>query len=293
MFKPNFIITTNLKKTLLAIKKINEQISALPITPKVLASLRESARLSSTHYSTYIEGNRLTQEQIEKVIHKQVHIPNRSREEKEVLGYYTALEEVEQFALAQKPITEIIIQLIHALVMGGGKKKVKPTPYRTVQNVIREGGSGRIVYLPPEAADVPSLMGDLAKWLTSTRKNIPHPIRAAIVHYQFATIHPYIDGNGRTARLLATLVLHKNGYGLKGVYSLEEYYAKNLSAYYHALDIGPSHNYYHGREEADITEWIEYFCVGMLESFKKVHAHAKRAKSRAANNASKKPKKNQ
>ena len=99
-------------------------------------------------------------------------------------------------------------------------------------------------------------------------------------------IHPYIDGNGRTARLLATLILHKNGYGLKGIYSLEEYYAKDLAAYYRALDIGPSHNYYHGRAEADISGWIEYFCEGMLKSFEKVQIQAHRAQSRGASDVS-------
>ncbi len=286
MFKPNFKISEKLLLIIAKLERLNEQISNLPITPKVLSGLRESARLESTRYSTYIEGNRLTEEQIEQAIHQHIRIPNRSREEKEVLGYYAALEEVEQFALAGKPVSQTTIQLIHALVMGGGKKKVKPSPYRTIQNVIRDAGSRRIVYLPPEAIDVPQFMADLVEWLLATKDTLPHPIRAAIAHYQFATIHPYIDGNGRTARLLATLVLHKNGYGLKGIYSLEEYYAKDLSSYYQALDISPSHNYYQGREEADISGWIEYFCEGMLKSFQKIQAQAKRAQSRGSSDVS-------
>ena len=99
---------------------------------------------------------------------------------------------------------------------------------------------------------------------------MPCPIVAAIAHYQFATIHPYYDGNGRTARLLTTLILHLGGYGLKGLYSLEEYYARNLQAYYHAISIGPSHNYYLGREESDITPWIAYFIHGMAVAFDRV-----------------------
>ena len=82
---------------------------------------------------------------------------------------------------------------------------------------------------------------------------MPAPIVAALAHYQFATIHPYLDGNGRTARLLATLILRKAGYGFKGIYSLDEHYAKNLRAYYSALTVG-SHNYYEGRVEGDLTE---------------------------------------
>jgi Fic family protein len=83
------------------------------------------------------------------------------------------------------------------------------------------------------------------------------PLIAALAHYQFATIHPYYDGNGRTARLLANLILHKAGYGLKGIYSLDEYYARQLTGYYEALTVGPSHNYHLGRAEADVTGFLE------------------------------------
>lgn len=268
------------------IEAIKQEIKDLPLTTSMLAHLRKTARLVSTHYSTYIEGNRLTQEQIDEVINKHQQIPGRIREEKEVLGYYVALEEIEKIAHKKEPITQETIQYLHALIMGAGNKKISPTPYRTVQNIIKEGMSGAIVYLPPEPKDVPELMKNLVNWLTQTQNNLPHPLRAAIAHYQFATIHPYIDGNGRTARILATLILHKNGYDLKGIYSLEEYYAKDLLAYYQALDIGSSHNYYEGRATADITSWIEYFCQGMLESFKKVQSQAHAAQTRGESDIS-------
>ena len=95
-------------------------------------------------------------------------------------------------------------------------------------------------------------------------------LQIGIAHYQFATIQPYYDGNGRTSRLLTTLILHLGGYDLKGLYSLEEYYAKNLIGYYRAISIGSSHNYYFGRAESDITNWIEYFIEGMAFAFEKV-----------------------
>src|SRR5262249_43525077 len=155
---------------------------------------------------------------------------------------------------AGSAVTETHIQTLHALVMAGGRKKAKPTSYRDGQNVIRDSRSRGIVYMPPEAKDVPPLMKEMVAWIVSSgHKELPCPIRAGIAHYQFATIHPYYDGNGRTARLLTTLILHLGSYGLKGLYSLEEYYARDLGAYYEALTIGPSHNYYEGRAKADIT----------------------------------------
>ncbi len=274
-FTPHFIITPRLASCLMRIESAKQAVQDLPITPSVLATLRETARLFSTHYSTMIEGNRLTQEQVSQVIEKKQHFPGRERDEKEVLGYYAALEKLEQVAEAGRPVTENHVQTLHALVMAEGRKKVKPTPYRDGQNVIRDGRTRSIVYMSPEAKDVPLLMKEFIAWIShSERSELPCPIRAGIAHYQFATIHPYYDGNGRTARLLTTLILHVGGYDLKGLYSLEEYYARNLSAYYDALTVGPSHNYYEGRAEADITSWVEYFCAGMAESFENVKRRA-------------------
>ncbi len=132
--------------------------------------------------------------------------------------------------------------------------------------------------MPSEAKDVPGLMHELVAWINDSEvQALPCPIRAGIAHYQFATIHPYYDGNGRTARLLTTLILHLGGYDLKGLYSLEEYYARNLGGYYEALTIGPSHNYYMGRIEADSTQWVEYFIEGTAESFENVRKRAQEA----------------
>lgn len=251
------------------IEAAKEKVRLLPVTPTLLTSLRESAKLCTTHFSTMIEGNRLTQDEVNQVLTLKGHFPGRERDEKEVKGYYTALAQVEKYTAQNYPITEKVIQTLHALVMSDGRNRVKPTPYRDGQNVFTDGSTGTIVYMPPEAIDVPKLMRSLTTWI-KTAHQLPCPIIAAIAHYQFATIHPYYDGNGRTARLLTTLILHLGGYDLKGLYSLEEYYAKNLQAYYDAISVGPSHNYYLGRAESDISNWIAYFCEGMANAFEKV-----------------------
>lgn len=277
MFRPLFHISPSLARTLMKIESLKQDISSLPITPQVLAGLRQSSRLLSTHYSTKIEGNRLTQEEVNEVIAEGKGIQKRERDVNEVLGYYRALSYLEKLVELRSPFSEKSLQLIHALVMGSGTKKVLPTPYRDGQNVIRDGLSGAIVYLPPEAHDVAALMRDLISWLKDAdTEEIPCPLRAGIAHYQYATIHPYYDGNGRTARLFASWVMHACGYGLKGIYSLEEYYAHNLSSYYEAFSVGPSHNYYFGRAQADITPWLIFFCEGMVQSFEKVKEHAEK-----------------
>jgi Fic family protein len=274
MFKPTFTIIPQISLILAKLEGLRVQIDTLPITPYVLASLRESSQLSSVHYSTMIEGNKLTQEEVASTLENKKPLPGRERDQWEVLGYYQALDYVNKLAQKSATVSQEEIKKIHALVMGKGHKNIKPTPYRDVQNVIKDSATRSIVYLPPEARDVPKLMQELTTGINENAHTIPVPLLSAIAHYQYATIHPYIDGNGRTARLLTTLILHLGGYGLKGIYSLDEYYAKNLAAYYQGLNVGSSHNYYMGREEADITSWIEYFCKGLLESFEKTLKHA-------------------
>ena len=290
-FEPKFSLTNTIVNNLLEIERIKEGIKNLPINPKLLSSLRETAKLSTIHYSTQIEGNRLTKEEVKDLIDK--YIPRsqaelsskksfsntgRVRDEKEIKGYYAALDYIEKLAKTKSSITEDNIKHIHALVVGGGSTKVKGTDYREGQNVITDSATGVIVYMPPEAKDVPDLMNEFVNWM-NTPNDIPIPIIASIIHYQFVTIHPYFDGNGRTARLLTTLTLQKNGYDLKGIYSLEEYYAKDLQGYYDAINIGKSHNYYLGRIDADITKWIEYFINGMAIAFKSVYNKTKEQKN--------------
>ena len=127
-------------------------------------------------------------------------------------------------------------------------------------------------------------MRELVAWVrrATSAGELPVPVVAGLAHYQFATIHPYYDGNGRTARLLTTLLLHRGGYGLRGIYSLEEHYSRNLSAYYRALTVGESHNYYEGRAAAEVTGFLAYFLAGMAEAFVGVQAVAAAAAARGA-----------
>jgi Fic family protein len=269
-FEPNYAISSEIARDLMRIEAARQAVDDLPLNERVLAGLRQSARLVSTHYSTQIEGNRLTQAEVEQVLVRREHIPQRERDEKEVTGYYAALDYAESYAGDHAKITEPYIRKLHGLLMGGGKKRCKATPYRDGQNVIRDAGSGRIVYMPPQAADAAILMMDMVGWINRHTGDIPIPIIAAVAHYQFATIHPYYDGNGRAARLLTNTILHQNGYGLRGIYNLEEYYAQNLRDDYAALDVGDGHNYYMGRAKADISGWVRYFMMGMAASFDSV-----------------------
>lgn len=261
---PKFTITPAMTKGLMDIEAAKAVVERTRLPLAAREELRRRAMVRSTHFSTRIEGNRLTLAEAEAVIEGEGKFPGRERDVREVNNYWNALIRVEEWADKMLPLTEERIKKLHALVEKG--PRVSPTPYRTGQNVIRDSSSGAIVYMPPEAKDVPSLTSALVEWVKRAEHDeIPVPLVAALMHYQFVTIHPYYDGNGRTARLLATFILYRGGYDLHGFFSLEEYHGRNVADYYRALSIHPHHNYYEGRRTADLTPWVEYF-IGLLAS---------------------------
>ena len=273
---PRFTLTPAIARGLMQIEAARALVEHTPLPPAAEAELRAHARVRAVHYSTFIEGNRLTMSQAKAAISDaNLQIAGRERDVSEVRNYWNALLRVEDWAQKKKPLTEELIKRLHALVEVG--PRAKPTPYREGQNAIKNSSTGALIYLPPEAEDVPSLMASLVAWAAEAeRSGLPAPLIAGLVHYQFVTIHPYYDGNGRTARLLATFILHKGGYGLNGFFSLEEHHARDLPGYYQALTTHPHHNYYFGRSEADLTPWLEYFISTLAVVFEAVRLTAQK-----------------
>lgn len=264
-----YSFTPSIVRSLQSIERVRELVRLTILPPMVAEQLRIRAHIRSTHYSTRIEGNRLTLKETEDVIQHGKQFPGRERDVKEVERYYMALQQVETWVEKDQNITEARIRKSHALLFSG--RTARPTPYRDGQNVVRET-SGEIVYMPPEAQDVSELMAEMVSWIHQSEVDIPVPVIAGIAHYQFVTIHPFYDGNGRTARMLATWILYRGGYDLGKFYSLEEFYAEDLEGYYQALVTHPHHNYYFGRNEADMTPWLDYFLKGMSVVFERVAA---------------------
>jgi len=275
-WSPRFTLTPAIARGLMQIEAARALVEHTPLPPAAEAELRAHARVRAVHYSTFIEGNRLTMSQAKAAIaDANLQIAGRERDVSEVRNYWNALLRVEDWAQKKKPLTEELIKRLHALVEVG--PRAKPTPYREGQNAIKNSSTGALIYLPPEAEDVPSLMASLVAWAAEAeRSGLPAPLIAGLVHYQFVTIHPYYDGNGRTARLLATFILHKGGYGLNGFFSLEEHHARDLPGYYQALTTHPHHNYYFGRSEADLTPWLEYFISTLAAVFEAVRLTAQK-----------------
>ncbi len=145
MYDPQFRITPAIAKALMTIEACRQAIDDLPVTVTLLTALREIARLQATHYSTQIEGNRLTLAQMQNAISGGGQFQGQERDVREVRHYFQALDEVDTWSREQTPITEEQIQILHGLAMEG---RHHPTPYRQGQNVIRDSRTGDIVYMP-------------------------------------------------------------------------------------------------------------------------------------------------
>jgi Fic family protein len=143
-----------------------------------------------------------------------------------------------------------------------------PGEYRKIQNYVINSKTKEVVYTPPAALEVPILMTELVEWLNREQEANP-VIMAGIAQFQLVHIHPFIDGNGRTARLLSTLHLFRTGYDFKKLFTISEYYDRDRAVYYSAIQ-GVR------KSAMDMTGWIEYFVEGLATQLKEVQEKAER-----------------
>lgn len=270
MFKPKYQITNPILNNLLEIAEVRYLVNHTSILPKEEIRLRREALVRMIHSSTSIEGNVLNRYEVDKVLKgKKIDVPKRDRFEVE--NYRDALYYIGKLQADKKKITTKTILEIHRLVTKRTIDLDKCGAFRKdkVYVVQRKGRKiTKIIYQGPEAKQVPKLVDNLVKWLQKSKKEKICPvIVAALAHYQIASIHPFADGNGRTARALATLILWQRDYDFKKLFVLEDYYNKNRSAYYQAIHTGSK---YDERQEADLTNWINYFVKGFKVSEEEV-----------------------
>ncbi|PIR57281.1 MAG: hypothetical protein COU72_01755 [Parcubacteria group bacterium CG10_big_fil_rev_8_21_14_0_10_41_35] len=264
MFSPKYSITTTIVKMLTAIAESKAVIERAKILPKQELNLRRQAIIRMTHSSTAIEGNMLNMDQVKKLYeNKKIDAPD--RDTYEARNYLKAIQYISKIADNNQDITEKTLLKIHKLVTKKTLPEESSGKYRTRPVYIvrrRFGMVQEVVYTGPSPKKVEKMCFDLIEWIKHSEKEEISPIIVAgIAHQEIAAIHPFADGNGRTARALSTLILYKRGYDFRQLFALEDYYNEDRQEYYNAINIGKTYE----QRKVDFTFWLEYFVKGFKE----------------------------
>jgi Fic family protein len=184
--------------------------------------------------------------------------PERRNDWMEVNNYINALNNSIQ-QLSELPLSSRLLKKAHQTLLTGVRGEYKlPGEFRRSQNWI--GGSSLMsaVFIPPPHDEVNPLMGDLENFLHNEDTGLTNLLKIAIAHYQFETIHPFLDGNGRIGRLMITLYLVEKGIIQKPILYLSDFFEKNRMAYYDNLTRVRTHN--------DLLQWVKFFLIGVIET---------------------------
>ena len=253
-------LTNEILKYITEIDKNRYKVSSVKLSTSVAKKLRKNSKKKSSYASTKIEGNPLSENQVDEVIESDER-KHYLKPEQEVRNYFLALNFLEEKARARERLSKkLILDVQKKVEKGASKEKIGlrgPMP-PGVLFAVYDSQTGEPDYIPPEHTDIPGLLDELVDYVNTTDD---HPlIVAAVVHYQLVTIHPFEDGNGRTARLISGYLLDTNGYGFNGIGSLEEYFAYDVEDYYNSIQMGLPALYYSGRNDPPHSEiWINYF----------------------------------
>ncbi len=253
-FQPKFSISVKTAAALIAIERTRGFLEAATLSDYWLAQMQSRALVLEAHHTTHIEGTHLTLDQSEKLIAGDTLPSVDLDDSKELLNYIDAFDFVAEYVSGQGPITESLIREIHRrLVQNVRGGSAEPGMYRAIQNYVANGVTREIIYTPPEPFEVPVLMKELVEWLEADQtKELPAVIVSGIAQFQLVHIHPFVDGNGRTSRLLSTLYLYKAGYDFRKLFTISEYYDRNRMDFYEAIQSVREN-------DMDMTGWLEYF----------------------------------
>lgn len=266
-FNPRYKITN---KLLANIKKITELVIKLNMNKYpnvVLRELARKAREISVYSSTNIEGNPLPLTDVKRILKSR---PEDIRDtEREVLNYNEALLWLNSQLIKKTfKLSNSQILTIHKKVVSKLLDKNKLGKFRDGPVIVNDPRSGKTVFIPPDVKDMIPLMTALLDYVESNKGKVDPLVLSGIFHKQFAVIHPFIDGNGRVARLCTKALLSEMGLDTFYLFSFENYYNNNVAKYFEK--VGEYGDYYEIKDKIDFTVWLEYFTDGIIDELLRV-----------------------
>lgn len=257
MYTPRFSITNKILKAIGEIEAAKEVIENAPLVPFYEKKFQSDAITRMVHHGTHIEGNELSLDQTRMILEGE-NVIAYERDIQEVINYRDVMNLLDELVHKRGGYDLQSLIEIHKETV----KKIVPEDkvgiLRSTQVVIREEGSGKVILQPPPFVEVPYLIEDFLEWLNSAGARENHPIlRAGIAHYILVAIHPFVEGNGRTTRAFANLILIRESYDIKRFFALEEHFDADLASYYEALAIVDRQS--KNIAARDLTSWLEYF----------------------------------
>jgi Fic family protein len=268
-WKPKYTITDKLLLTMREIGEAIGEIKSFGMTQKTLARLELEARELSSYASTSIEGNPLPLTDVKKLLKtRKDHLRDAERE---VFNYNKALQKLYtavrsgKFTLNLTTLKEIQKQVIDGFMDNPeecGHIRQAPVVIRNPRKI------DEIIFIPPDAQDVTALLNEMNDFVNTHLGKIDAIILAGLFHRQYVIIHPFMDGNGRTARLLTTAILGKTRLDLFEIFSFENYYNQNITRYFKA--VGLEGDYYELKDSIDFTHWLEYYAEGILDELRRI-----------------------
>ncbi|EKE20564.1 MAG: Fic family protein [uncultured bacterium] len=267
MFNPKYTITNRLLGNIKRIAEIVTDLNSRRLPRVVLLEMERRAREISAYSSTSIEGNPLPLTDVKRILkNKPEHIRN---SEKEVLNYNKALVELEKIIKTEKVLLDNkLLEDIQKMVTEGLIGKYNWGHIRKEPVFVNSPATRQTIYWPPDHQDVVPMLDDLFKFLEKNNQSIDPLVLAGIFHRQFVIIHPFVDGNGRTARLATKVLLAKMGIDTFNLFSFENYYNQNVTKYF--KEVGLTGNYYDFKDQIDFTSWLEYFTDGIIDELLRV-----------------------
>jgi Fic family protein len=209
--------------------------------------------------SSRIEG---TQTNMEEVFMKEKEIAKERRDEWEELQNYIQAMNEALSTLQTLPFSSRLIRQTHEILLQGVRGKYKlPGEFRASQNWIGGASINDASFVPPPHTEVYHLTSDLEKFANNTDNNLPELLKIAIIHYQFETIHPFLDGNGRMGRLLITLYLVNKGLLKRPILYLSDFFEQHRGLYYDNLTLVRTKN--------NINQWFKFFLTGIIQTAEK------------------------